>query len=99
MPGREKFDEKVSFDGCHLSWQWETRDGTAGAVTINGKKYNTTAGALFLVSTQGGAIQVLQLQHDLSGLKPEEASFARLAQEDTDVARFVREAAKPEGRP
>jgi len=68
-------------------------------LTIGDEKYDTKAGALFLVSTRGGTTRVLQMQRDLSALKPEGASFARLAKEDGEVARFVREAAKPEGRP
>jgi len=68
-------------------------------VIIDNKTYLLKSGALFLVSTRGGATKVLQLKRDLSVLRPEEASFVRLVKEDAEVARFVREAAQPEGGP
>jgi hypothetical protein len=101
----EKFEEEVSFsqiigqDARRLSWHWETVDGKGGTVTIDDKKYDPRDGALFLISTRGGATQVRQLQRDLSAVKPDRASFERLAKEDAEIARFVQEAAKPEGRP
>ena len=68
--------------------------GKSGPVTVNGADYDPAAGMLFLVSTGSGRIRVRQLNCDLSGLKPDDLSFANFAKSDPDIAEFVAEASK-----
>jgi hypothetical protein len=72
-----------------VTWEWVTRDGEAGTLTINGTKYDTAAGRVFLISTQGGQVHVRQIHLDLSGLQAERTSFLALADGDPEIARFV----------
>lgn len=90
------FHEKLSFDGRRLAWECETVRGKVGQVTIEGAEFDPAAGTLFLVSTKGGQIQTRQLKRDWSGLRPDEASFAKVAKEDPHIVRFVAEALVPD---
>ncbi|MCX7044417.1 MAG: hypothetical protein NTX50_02885 [Candidatus Sumerlaeota bacterium] len=52
-----------------FGWQVETKDGRTAKFTLDGKDYDLTKGALFLVKTKAGGTQVQQLNHDLSGMQ------------------------------
>jgi hypothetical protein len=55
-------------DGRAYSWKLETADGKTGKLTIQGQDYDLSKGALFVVRTKGGSVQVLQINRDLSAL-------------------------------
>jgi len=77
------------FDGTYLEWDLSTRDGRSGQVTINGVTYELSDGCLFLVSTKGGVIRVVQLGRDWIQEYPAEEAAKRLAKSDTEVIRFI----------
>jgi hypothetical protein len=82
-----------------VTWEWVTRNGKAGTLTINGTKYDTAAGRVFLISTRGGQVDVRQIFRDLSGLEADRTSFLALADGDSEVARFVAAASETERAP
>jgi hypothetical protein len=95
----KRFRETASRDGRQVTWEWATRDGRTGAVTINGAKYDPAAGRVFLVSTRGGQVQVRQVPRDLSGLQAEQEGFLALVDSDPEIARFVAAASEAEHVP
>jgi hypothetical protein len=72
-----------------VTWEWVTRDGRTGAVTVNGTTYDAAAGRVFLVATRGGQVRVRQVRADLAGVRPQRAGFLALADGDPEIARFV----------
>ena len=95
----KRFRETASRDGQQVTWEWDTRDGRTGTVTINGAKSDPAAGQVFLISTRGGRVHVRQVARDLSGLQAEGASFVALADGDPEIARFVAAASEAERAP
>ena len=71
----KRFRETASREGCQVMWEWATRDGQTGTVTINGAEYEPAAGRVFLISTRGGQVQVRQLPRDLSEVQAEQEGF------------------------
>jgi hypothetical protein len=63
-------------------------------VTLGGTTYDLAKGGVFLVSTQDGKLSVVQLQHDVSQIKPTVESFESLAKANPDIAAFVAGAGK-----
>lgn len=47
-------------------WQLETADGKSATCRINGKEYDLSKGALFVIKAKGEQVEVHQLQRDLS---------------------------------
>lgn len=58
-------------DGRRVEWRWEARGDGGLVLTINGSAHDLSKGSLLLVSTRGGSGTVLQLDRDLSQLKPQ----------------------------
>ncbi len=90
----KRFRETASRDGCQVTWEWATRDGRTGAVSINGTSYDPAAGRVFLISTRGGQVQVRQVPRDPSSVPAEQEGFLVLADSDPEIARFVAAAAE-----
>ena len=84
----------ITSHGQRLEINWESAEGGTGKVTLGGTTYDLAKGAVFLVSTQDGKLSVVQLQHDLSQIKPTVESFESLAKADPDIAAFVAAAGK-----
>jgi hypothetical protein len=96
----KRFFETASRDnGPQVSWEWVTRNGQSGTITINGVKYDAAAGRVFLISTRGGQVHVRQILRDLSAIQAERASFLALAAGDPEIARFVAAASEKEQTP
>src|SRR5579884_3115406 len=95
----KRFRETASREGCQVMWEWATRDGQTGTVTINGAEYEPAAGRVFLISTRGGQVQVRQLPRDLSEVQAEQEGFLALADSDPEIARFVVAASEAERVP
>ena len=85
-----------SGDGRAVELKVETTDGKAWKVTVNGTEYRREDGALFLVRTRGGAAQVKQVKHELSGLQATAETWERLAQENAEVKAFIAQAGAKE---
>jgi hypothetical protein len=73
-----------------VGWYWNSSRGAE--FQLDGKSYDLTNGALFLVSTRSGQIRVTQLNVDLSQLRPDQQGFESLVRGDLSVAKFVAEA-------
>ncbi len=78
-----------------VEWECETTDGKTGKMIINGSSFELAKGALFLVSTQGGKVEVRQFQRDLLKVKPDQESLERLLKDDPDVGSFFADQPKP----
>ncbi len=84
-----------SLDDRHIKWNCVTPDGKTGRITINGKEYDLEQGGLFLVSSKGVEIRVLQLRRDLSKARAETESLQRWILADPAVMPFFANAAGP----
>ena len=93
---KQFFERASRNDGPEVKWEWITRDGRTGTVTINGEAYDAAAGRVFLIATRGGQVRVRQLLSDLSGVQAQRASFLALEDGYPEIARFVAAASEPE---
>jgi hypothetical protein len=57
-----------AFDGRKIAWSCTTQNGSKGAVTIDGQRFELANGAVFLISTKENKTKVDQLAIDLSKL-------------------------------
>jgi hypothetical protein len=85
----------VGKDGRRVEFNCESKDGTTGQVTVDGRPYNLADGNLFLVFTAGDRAQVKQLKTSLSDLKFERESLEAFARNDQDIVEFFTKSAKP----
>src|SRR5262249_61656286 len=76
-------------DGRTVDWWCQTSDGMTGQVRINGQQFNLEDGALFLVSTRGGQVQIEQHKRYLLEMAPEDKNLKRFTKEDPEVKRFL----------
>jgi hypothetical protein len=89
-------------DGRTVLWLCETTDGKTGIVTINDQKHDLAQGSLFLVSTRGGELRVLQLKRDTLKLKAEDVpkeSLETLIRSDEEIGPFFAKAGKSKKAP
>jgi hypothetical protein len=78
-------------DGRAVRWSAETKDGKTGTVTVNDKAYQLADGAVFLVRTAGGSTRVTQVKQDVSGLRPDAATWELLGKQNAAVKDFLDE--------
>jgi hypothetical protein len=81
-------------DGRAIAWEVFLARGGAGSAAIAGKSYGLAAGALFLISTRGGAVRVRQLDlprpvAEADGFDAARDKLVELAATDADLAAFV----------
>jgi hypothetical protein len=82
-----------SKDGRSAAINIMTEDGKAdGLVTVNGCAYQLKDGTLFLVRTHADTASVIQVNLDLAGMKPDDLTWQRLAEENPEVKEFLVEA-------
>jgi hypothetical protein len=74
-------------DSRRVEFTCETKDGTSGRATIEGKDYDLANGTLFLVSAQGGQYRVKQLKRDLSHLQSA-SELKEFGKNDPDIVGF-----------
>ena len=84
--------------GQRLEWEVTTGGQQAG-VAINGQPYDLDRGRLFLITTRGDAIEVVQLDRDLSAVEPEEEDIIAFAESVPEILQLVRPASDPLGEP
>jgi hypothetical protein len=77
-----------SRDDEYVEFQFETKDGKTGTVTINESKYDLKNGGLFLVSAHGDQLQVEQLKRDMHDLKFDRESLQAFARNDAEIMAF-----------
>jgi hypothetical protein len=78
-----------SSDGRRLDWQTERTEGWNVRVRLNGKEYDTSKGALFLVKVEGDKTEVEQLATDLSAFQSDTRSIQEFVQKDAAVSKFL----------
>lgn len=79
-------------DGRRVDWRLETADGQTATFGIDGRSYDLSEGALFLVRTEDGDVQVQQLDRDLPKVHPTNESCQAFAETDPDVQDFIHQA-------
>jgi len=72
-----------------LDWQTERTEGWNVKVRLNGKEYDVSKGAVFLVKTEGEKTEVEQLAKDLSALQADPKSVEEFARKDAAVSKFL----------
>jgi hypothetical protein len=72
-----------------LDWQTERTEGWNVKVRLNGKEYDASKGAVFLVKTEGDKTEVEQLVKDLSALQADPKSVEEFARKDAAVSKFL----------
>jgi hypothetical protein len=77
-----------SRDDAYVEFQFETKDGKTGPVTINEVQYDLENGGLFLVLAEGGEVQIQQLKRDMADLKFDRESLAAFARNDAEISGF-----------
>jgi len=81
-----------SADGSRIEWKWKAPKEKGEDFRINGTPYDLANGTLFLVSTKGGQVQVMQLDVDLSKVQSDRQGFEAFAKNQPKVAQFIAEA-------
>ena len=72
-----------------LDWQTERTEGWHIKVRLNGKEYDASNGAVFLVKVEGEKTEVEQLAKDLSALQADSKRVEQFAREDAAVSKFL----------
>ncbi len=78
-----------SDDGIRIEWNLETSDGKTAEFAIDNTSYNLSEGSLFIISKTIETPSVVQLNHDLSGVRPNYDSCVAFGKSDPDVASFI----------
>lgn len=74
----------------------ETTDGVSGTITIDGRPYDFTQGALFLISTQNGGTTVRQVEFVVEGFPTDLEALQTIADANPAIGDFFRDAVQTE---
>jgi hypothetical protein len=85
-----------TLDGRQFEWLVHTMDGVTAEMWIDGRSIDLSQGNMFLISTRGGEVEIVQLARDLSGLTAGNASIEAMADNDPDVAAFISQVETPD---
>jgi len=89
---RLTFEGRQRVDGeSTVTWRLVTTDVKRGTVTVNGVDYELADGAVFLVRARDRDAKVIQVERDVSGMKPTNATWRRLAEDEPEISRFLKE--------
>ena len=98
-PSHQQWGMAYGSDGVmRFGWFAETTDGRTANFSITsqmptpggeGKVYDLSKGALFLVTTTGGKMVVQQLNRDLSAVQPAAESCKAFVAQDPDVSKLI----------
>jgi hypothetical protein len=99
-PGRGEATYSVSCGQPDVRVECRSTDGTTGALTVNGQRYDLSQGRLFLVSIAGGAVRVKQLNRDglIAKAGPQDdppECFVKLKDDQEVRTFFGKDAGKP----
>jgi hypothetical protein len=73
-----------------FDWEIETTDGRTARFRIDGIVYDLNEGAVFLIRSEGGRIEVDQLQRNLSIVQPDAEAVAHFAANDAYLSDATR---------
>jgi hypothetical protein len=85
----------MSADGRGYKWQVETTDGKAVKFTIDGKEYDLSKGAMFVMKTKGEKVEVHQLKRDLSTIPFDNAKCQEALTKDAEIMKLLGPAELP----
>lgn len=74
-----------SAEGQRLTWELETANGKTGQLQMGDSRYDLSAGNLFVVTSQGGGVQVRQLSRDLSAVPLDHDAILAWAENNPDL--------------
>ncbi|WP_425618506.1 hypothetical protein NA78x_002213 [Anatilimnocola sp. NA78] len=80
--------ELVTAGMATVKYRCESTDGTTATIDIDGQKFKTADGALFLISTQGATTKVKQLKFDVRQVPTNTQGVQQLAAENADISEF-----------
>src|SRR5262249_3819365 len=76
-------------DGRTYTWKVEAATGRTGKLSIQGQNYDLAKGALVVVRTKGGSVQVIQIHRDLSALPDDLFQCHERLLKDAEVMKAV----------
>lgn len=88
MHGVSCTGKMVSLEGEVLEFACESSDGKTGTATIAGQFYDLEKGSLFLVTAEGDAWRIQQLNRNLQELQIDKENLCDLAQRDDAIKTF-----------
>jgi hypothetical protein len=86
---RKEHGSASAKDGRKFDWFLESADGKSIKCRVAGKDFDLSNGALFLVRTRGGKVEVEQVKRDLSAVQPTAESCKEFAAKNPDVAKLL----------
>ena len=78
-----------SADGRGYKWQIETTDGKAATFRIDGKEYDLSKGALFVIKAKGEQVEVHQLKRDLTTIPFDADGCKEHLKKDAEILRLL----------
>lgn len=85
----------VGPDGRSFEYLLETTDGVTADFSIDGEPYDVEEGALFLVTSIGGEVEVTQLDHDLAAVTRTNDGIEAFGEETAAVRALIEQAGGP----
>lgn len=92
MHGVSCTGKMVGLEGHVLEFACESSDGKTGTAQIGGQSYDLGKGSLFLVTADGDAWRIQQLDRNLQELPIDKENLCDLAQRDDAIKTFFAEA-------
>src|SRR5262245_49289666 len=78
-----------SLDAGGYQGQLQTRDGKSANCRINGKEYDLSQGALFVIKAQGQQVEVHQLQRDLTAIPFDAEGCREPLEKDPEIRKLL----------
>ena len=79
----------VSRSDVRFDWLLETEDGVTADFSIDGKSFDLEDGKLFLIRTSAGEAEIVQMERDLSGVRPDADSIIEFSLDDPVIQEFI----------
>jgi hypothetical protein len=79
-----------------FDWLLETDDGVTADFSIDGQSFDLDDGKLFLIRTSSGEAKVVQLERDLSGVRPDADSIIEFSLNDPVIQKFIHDSSETE---
>jgi hypothetical protein len=84
----------ISRSDVHFDWYLETEDGVTAGFSIDDKSFDLENGKLFLITTSIGEAEVLQIERDLSGVRPDADSIIEFSLTDPTIQEFIHDSSE-----
>jgi hypothetical protein len=84
----------VSTTDIRFDWHLETEDGVTADFSIDGKSFDLEDGKLFLIRTSSGEVEVMQIERDLSSVRPDADSIIEFSLNDPTIQEFIHDSSE-----